>query len=95
MPILFGLTLMQIVALIPEAIKIIQAGQAVYKILVDVHKVASDQAVQQSMSVVGKALGKLLYDTIGVAVPVPHRMTPEEEELWFQRMTPDASSGGG
>ena len=93
MPILFGLTIAQIIALIPQIIQIVQAAQGVYKVLVDVHKVASNEAVQQSMSIAGKALGKLVYDAIGAAVPLPHKMTPDEEELCYQLMTPNASGG--
>lgn len=84
---LFGITITvaQIIAALPKAIEAFKAAQAAYSILTTVQKLSHDKATQESVSLLGKALAKLVYDAAGMAVPLPHRMTPEEEKLWWDR----------
>lgn len=79
---IFGITitLSQIMELIPKIGEAIKIGQSVYTTLV---KAGSDTATQQSITLLGKAVGRLITDVVG-PIPLPHKMTPEEEQLWFE-----------
>lgn len=80
---IFGLTitLAQIVELIPKVIEAAKVAQSIYGTLSAVHD--NSAATEQAMGLLGKAVLKLVQDTIGL-IPLPHKMTPEEEQLWFQ-----------
>ena len=82
---LFGvtITLAQIIALVPQVIQAFKTAQAVYQIL-QAEK-GQIEATKQAMTALNKALVKLFVDATGAVLPLPHKMTREEEELWFKR----------
>ena len=83
--ILLGLSLSQWVVLLPQIWTAIKTAQEIYQALTSAQGVAHEEAVQQSLGILGKAVAKLAYDALGMAVPMPHKMTPEEEKLWMDR----------
>ena len=89
LPLLSNLTLAQVLEELPEIIKIIQAGIAIYNDLSNNGGLQKDEASVQAAGLVGKAVVKLVADTVGAVIPLPHKMTPEEEQLWFSRAQGD------
>ena len=85
LPILASLKLSQIVAALPEIIKAVELGITIYKDLIANGGLQKDEASAQAALLVGKAVTKLVADLVGAVVPLPHRMTPDEERLWQER----------
>lgn len=80
---IFGLTitLAQVVTLIPKVIEAAKIAQSIYGTLS--MTIEHSAAAEQAFGLLGKAVLKLVQDTIG-PIPLPHKMTPEEEQLWFE-----------
>lgn len=76
-------TLSQVIAATPQIIKLVQAVIAVYQELSK--DMPHEQALSKSAELGGKGLISLLAPMAGVSIPIPHKMTPEEEERLFQR----------
>lgn len=83
LPLLAGLSVSQWLALIPQIIKAVELGITIYKALIANSGLAKDEASAQAAVLLGKAVTKLISDTVGAVIPLPHKMTPEEETVWM------------
>ena len=84
-PLLGNITISQVLTALPQIWAIIQSGIAIYKDLTENGGLQKDEASAQAAVLVGKAVTKLVADTVGAVIPLPHHMTPEEQQLWFSR----------
>lgn len=83
-----GLTVSQWIVLLPQIWAAIKTAQQIYEAVEGPNGIARNEAAQQALSLLGKALAKLAYDALKMTVPLPHRMTPDEEKLWMDHATP-------
>lgn len=83
LPLLAGLKLSQIIAALPEIIKAVELGISIYKDLITNGGLQKDEASAQAALLVGKAVTKLIADVAGAVIPLPHKMTPDEEAVWM------------
>ena len=85
--VIFGLSAAQWLTLLPQAWQAIKVAQSIYTTLTTKENLDNAKATEVSLSLLGKALAKLTYDAVGMAVPLPHKMTFEEEQAWMNRAT--------
>ena len=84
LPLLSNITIPQIVAAIPQLIKIGQAGFSIYENLTSAQNLSHEAATAQAAGLVMKAVVKLVADTVGAVLPQEHEMTQDEENTWRQ-----------
>ena len=90
---LFGVTItfMQILEALPKIYAVLKAIAGVYHDLTT-SGTSKEAATVESMNLAGKAVAKLVYDAVGMAVPLPHKLSFEEEQALAARMS---ALGGG
>lgn len=89
MPFLAGLlgqiTVVQLIAALPQIIKAVQAAYELYQTLAQNH--SHEASLSQATESGSKAMISILAPVAGVSIPIPHKMTDEEEEWFFKRVT--------
>ena len=76
LPLLSNITIPQIVAAIPQLIKIGQAGFSIYENLTSAQNLPHEVATAQAAGIVLKAIVKLVTDTVGAVLPHELRSSP-------------------
>ena len=85
LPLLSQITLSQAIAAVPQVINIAKQGIALYQTLTTAENLAHETALVQSVGLVGKAVARLVADTVGIVLPEIHEMTQDETNVWMSQ----------